>query len=67
MQIHPVNGFTLDFFSNMRSALHGNKPIFTGKLTFIQNTRYFIALSFKMKEIVEVEVDLYFLKFESAS
>jgi len=40
-------------FSNMWSALHGDKPIFTGKLKFIQNIRVFIALSFKMKEIVK--------------
>lgn len=60
MQIHPLN--IPVFFSNVRLALHGNKPIFTGKLMFIQSTRYFIALSFEM------EVDLlYHLKFESAS
>lgn len=45
-------GFFL-FSPNMKSALHGNKPIFTGKFMFIQNTRDFVALSFKMKETVK--------------
>lgn len=36
----------------MSLALHGNRHIFTGKLTSIPNMNNKITLSFKMKEII---------------
>lgn len=53
MQIHQLSGFILVFFFFLMSlALHGNRHIFIGKLTFIPNMNK-ITPSFKMKEIVK--------------